>query len=61
LDEVISMTTIHDVRKSVCQTINPDGYPVKDRSGKLNVLEDADLGKLFRKNEIVFCDNVCSN
>jgi hypothetical protein len=49
LDEVITMTTVQSVRKFVCQTINPEGYPAKDRSGKLNVLEDADLGKLLRK------------
>jgi hypothetical protein len=49
LDEVITMTTIQGTRKFVCQTINPDGYPAKDRSGKLNVFEDADLGKLLRK------------
>jgi hypothetical protein len=49
LDEVITMTTIQGVRKFVCQTINHDGYPAKDRSGKLGVLEDADLGKLLKK------------
>jgi hypothetical protein len=49
LDEVITMTTVQGARKFVCQTINPDGYPAKDRSGKLNVFEDADLGKLLRK------------
>jgi hypothetical protein len=50
LDEVITMTAVQSgVRKFVCQTINPDGHPAKDRSGKLNVFEDADLGKLLRK------------
>jgi hypothetical protein len=49
LDEVITMTTIQGIRKFVCQTINPDGYPAKDRSGKLSVFEDADLGKLLKK------------
>jgi hypothetical protein len=55
LDEVITMTTIQGggstagMRKFVCQTINPDGYPAKDRSGKFNVFEDANLGKLLRK------------
>jgi hypothetical protein len=49
LDEVITMTTVQGARKFVCQTINPDNYPAKDRSGKLNVFEDADLGKLLRK------------
>jgi hypothetical protein len=49
LDEVITMTTIQGVRKFVCQTINPEGYPAKDRSGKLSVFEDANLGALLRK------------
>jgi hypothetical protein len=49
LDEVITMTAVQGVRKFVCQTINPDGYPAKDRSGKLGVLEEAHLGNLLRK------------
>ena len=49
LDEVITMTTIQGSRKFVCQTVNSENYPAKDRSGKLNVFEDADLGKLLRK------------
>jgi hypothetical protein len=49
LDEVITMTTIQGTRKFVCQTINPDGYPAKDRSGKLTLFEEANLGKLLRK------------
>jgi hypothetical protein len=49
LDEVITMTTIQGTRKFVCQTLNQDGYPAKDRSEKLNVLEDAHLGKLLKK------------
>lgn len=54
LDEVISMIIKKDdngelTRKFVCQTLNPVGYPAKDRSGCLNILEDADLGKLLKK------------
>jgi hypothetical protein len=54
LDEVISMIPVKDengklVRKFVCQTLNPNGYPAKDRSGKLNLTEEAHLGKLLRK------------
>jgi hypothetical protein len=33
----------------VCQTINPGGYPAKDRSGRLNVNEPAHLGHLLKK------------
>jgi hypothetical protein len=36
-------------RGLVCQTINPWGYPAKDRSGRLNVLEPPHLGQLFQK------------
>lgn len=54
LDEVISMVIIRDsndemCRKFVCHTMNPVGYPAKDRSGKLNMLEVADLGRLLNK------------
>lgn len=49
LDEVITMTSVKGVRKFVCQTLNAEGYPAKDRSGKLGVFEDADLGKLLKK------------
>ena len=36
-------------RGLVCQTINPWGYPAKDRSGRLNMLEPPHLGQLFEK------------
>ena len=36
-------------RGLVCQTINPWGYPAKDRSGRLNMLEPPHLGQLFQK------------
>ena len=49
LDEVITMTSIKGVRKFVCKTLNTEGYPAKDRSGKLDMFEDADLGKLLKK------------
>jgi hypothetical protein len=54
LDEVISMVPLKDdsgklVRKFVCQTLNPNGYPAKDRSGRLAETEDAHLGNLLRK------------
>ncbi len=54
LDEVISMVSFKNEkgdleRKFVCQTLNPAGYPAKDRSGKLSQIEDANLGKLLTK------------
>ena len=49
LDEVITMTSIKGTRKFVCKTLNTEGYPAKDRSGKLGTFEDADLGKLLKK------------
>ena len=36
-------------RAFVCQTLNEWGYPAKDRSGRLEVLEEPHLGKLLAK------------
>jgi hypothetical protein len=36
-------------RAFVCQTLNQWGYPAKDRSGRLEVLEEPHLGKLLAK------------
>ncbi|MBK9442411.1 MAG: ATP-binding protein [Comamonadaceae bacterium] len=36
-------------RAFVTQTINPFGYPAKDRSGRLDLLEPPDLGALIAK------------
>lgn len=33
----------------VCHTLNPDGYPAKDRSGRLGCIEEAHLGRLMDK------------
>jgi hypothetical protein len=57
LDEVISMVPGKNdsgkpVRKFVCRTLNPAGYPAKDRSGRLDETEDAHLGKLLRKIKV---------
>jgi hypothetical protein len=54
LDEVVSMIPVKKddgtmERQFVCQTLNPGGYPAKDRSGKLNMTEAAHLGRLLRK------------
>lgn len=54
VDEVITMTEMSDADKNlhrvfVCQTLNPWGYPAKDRSGRLDLVEEAHLGRLFAK------------
>lgn len=57
-DEVISMVSLKNddgspYRAFVCQTINPWGYPAKDRSGRLSMVEKPHLGELMDK--IVNC------
>jgi hypothetical protein len=54
VDEVITLAELKDddgklYRAFVCQTLNPWGYPAKDRSGRLDLIEDAHLGRLFEK------------
>lgn len=52
LDEVISMVPVRHLaedRSFVCHTVNKWGYPAKDRSGRLEVQEEAHLGKLIAK------------
>ncbi len=54
VDEVITMTEMtnsdnQSYRAFVCQTLNEQGYPAKDRSGRLNVIEEPHLGKLMQK------------
>lgn len=36
-------------RAFVCHTMNPFGYPAKDRSGRLNCIEEPHLGRLMEK------------
>jgi hypothetical protein len=36
-------------RAFVCTSPNPWGYPAKDRSGRLEQLEEPNLGKLITK------------
>ena len=36
-------------RAFVCRTLNPFGYPAKDRSGRLDQIEDPHLGRLMGK------------
>lgn len=53
LDQVISMVPMkidrHLERRFVCHTLNANGYPAKDRSGRLFEIEEAHLGKLLQK------------
>ena len=54
VDEVISMVELKDedgapYRAFVCQTLNPFGFPAKDRSGRLDMVEQPDLGRLMNK------------
>lgn len=53
-DEVITLQTIDredgsSFRAFVTHQNNPWGYPAKDRSGRLEMLEEPDLGKLINK------------
>ncbi len=54
VDEVLTLAAIKDEagqfrRALICQTLNPWGYPAKDRSGRLDVVEEPHLGRLFEK------------
>jgi hypothetical protein len=54
VDEIISMVFVdfgdaNHVRSFVCTAPNPQGFPAKDRSGKLEQFEPPHLGKLLTK------------
>jgi len=54
VDEVLTLTEIKDedgksYRAFVCHTFNPYGLPAKDRSGRLDMIEEPHLGRLFEK------------
>lgn len=54
VDEVITMSEIKqeegkNYRAFICQTMNPFGYPAKDRSRRLDVIEEPHLGNLMTK------------
>jgi hypothetical protein len=54
VDQVVSMQWIDfgdgkPVRAFVCTSPNPWGYPAKDRSGRLQQIEEPNLGKLLAK------------
>lgn len=54
VDQVITMQSFprenaEPYRALVCHTLNEWGYPAKDRSGRLDLLEKPHLGELFTK------------
>jgi hypothetical protein len=54
VDQVITMAEIasadgQPARAFVCQTLNPFGFPAKDRSGRLDMVEVPHLGQLMAK------------
>lgn len=55
VDEIITMNWLDfgdgkpPTRGFVCTSPNPWGYPAKDRSGRLDQIEEPDLGKLLSK------------
>lgn len=54
VDEVITMAELKaedgsPYRAFVCQTLNPWGFPAKDRSGRLDQIEQPHLGRLMEK------------
>jgi len=48
-DAAPGQPAVASFRGLVCQTLNPWGYPAKDRSGRLDMLEPPHLGQLFQK------------
>ena len=54
VDEVVTLAELKTdegelYRAFVCQTLNPWGYPAKDRSGRLDLVEEPNFLKLIRK------------
>ncbi|MBX6387008.1 MAG: ATP-binding protein [Microbispora sp.] len=54
VDELITMAELRTedgrpYRAFVCTTLNPFGYPAKDRSGRLATIEEPHLGRLMEK------------
>jgi len=54
VDQVITMAEVKGddgkpKRAFICTTINPYGYPAKDRSGRLDTIEEPHLGQLMEK------------
>ncbi|MBL0320107.1 MAG: ATP-binding protein [Alphaproteobacteria bacterium] len=60
VDQVITVADLpsesgKSFRAFICQTLNEYGYPAKDRSGRLELIEEPHLGKLMAKVK----GNVC--
>lgn len=54
VDEVITLAELKaedgsGYRAFICHTLNPWGYPAKDRSGRLEIIEEPHLGRLMQK------------
>jgi hypothetical protein len=54
VDEVVTLAELpaedgRSYRGFICQTLNPFGYPAKDRSGRLDMIEEPHLGHLMEK------------
>jgi hypothetical protein len=54
IDQVITMAELKaddetPYRAFVCHTLNPYGFPAKDRSGRLDMVEEPHLGRLMEK------------
>jgi len=54
VDEVVTLAEFNgedgsSYRALVCHTLNPWGYPAKDRSGRLDQVEEPHLGRLMQK------------
>jgi len=54
VDEVLTLAELKaedgsSFRAFVCHTLNPWGYPAKDRSGRLDLIEEPHLGRLMTK------------
>ncbi len=54
VDELITLAELRTLkgepyRAFVCTTLNPFGYPAKDRSGRLATIEEPHLGRLMEK------------
>ena len=53
VDEIITLAELKNEHESrrvfVCQTMNPQGYPAKDRSGCLEIMEPPHLQRLMAK------------
>jgi hypothetical protein len=54
VDEVLTMAEVKtedgtNRRAFICHTLNPFGFPAKDRSGRLDMVEEPHLGRLMAK------------